>query len=138
MDLSTLNTSKYGEAGAVMHVRGPDDELLWQDEDETVPVTITLMGSDSPTYRREYHRIVGAATSLKVKGNDLKVDTKKAEVARIEVMASCTIKWDGIQFGGPDDYACTRQNAIALYTELVWLREQVSAYMSERTNYLGG
>jgi hypothetical protein len=52
-------------------------------------------------------------------------------------MVKCTTAWDGVGYGGEDEIECTPANVLMLYTELPWLRDQVSAFIDDRTNFLG-
>ena len=145
MDLKKHDTRAGGEAGADMHVRDPDDELVYQDVPkpkrgqkaaDPKPVTIRVRGSDSPTFRTVDHRVNGTST-LRVKRGGVRIDNAEAERKRIEVMAGCTISWDGIEEDGAP-LECTVKTAIRVYTAYPWLGDQVSAFMDDRTNFLGG
>ncbi len=136
MDLKQFDTRAPSEDGADMPVLGPDDEPFFKDGTDD-PVTIRLMGNDSPTFEREQHRIAKGRKGLKISRSGVKLDSRQAKLDLIQMMAACTISWDGIDYDGESPYPCTRQNAIRLYTDLPWLRDQVVAFMEDRMNFLG-
>jgi len=136
MDLSTLSTKQKSEDGVVMEVEDPRDGDPLLDEDGN-PVTITVAGSDSKAYRT-YSRKAQNKRLKNLKPGQRKIDLDAAEMEeeQLNLLVECTLDWDGIAWEGKP-LECTKPNAKMLYTELGWLRDQVDAYMADRTNFFG-
>lgn len=140
MDLNTLNTElnlgEIAERGAVLTLMDPrkeESEPLLSASGE--PVTITLLGSDSTTYERESQRAAQDRKSIKIKGRGVQIDMAKMSAERLALLAVCTKAWTFEEDGKP--YPCTPANARKLYGKHKWMRDQVSAFVEERANFLG-
>lgn len=134
MDLSKLNMSVMAERGATLELENPvDGEPLMQDDGET-PVTITLLGQDSKVWRnknREYQqKRIAAMTKKRSRTVDYTVSDEDAS----EMMAACTIGWDGIVEDG-EAVEFSADNAYDLYMKYAWIREQCDAFIGDRANF---
>lgn len=135
MDLSKYDTAKFADEGATMEVIAPDGTPA--KNDDGTPVTITVLGHDSRAYRDAANRL-SRRTSVKMKAGSLEIDRVQLEADEIEKLTACTTSWHGIGLDGVAALPCTPENVKKVYTRFAWLREQVSAFMGERANYLGG
>lgn len=131
MDLSKLDTRKACEAGALMEVFY-EGVQLFQDDEKTAPITITLRGKDADSLQ---HSLRTRADQRMESTKPVKVTIATIEAEGIESLADATSAWDGIEVDG-QLLECTRENAIAVYTRFPWLREQVEAFVNNRANFL--
>ena len=123
-DLATLDTAKVAEEGAELRVAHPTTG-------EDLGITITLIGTDSKTFRDISKS--RATASLKKKSREIDLDQNEQD--SIELLARCTKGWSGITENGKD-IPFTHENAVKLYTKYLWLREQIDRFMADRSNFL--
>ena len=123
-DLSTLDTSKVAEEGAELLVAHPTTG-------EDLGITITLIGTDSKTFRDISKS--RATASLKKKSREIDLDQNESD--SVELLAKCTKGWTGITENGKD-IPFGHENAVELYTKYLWLREQIDRFMADRSNFL--
>lgn len=131
MDLNKLDTSTKSDEGAVMELQHPDGSGPLIDEKTGEPITITLHGIDSKKFLQAAHKIASEKARRRGDGGEIRA----IETARI--LAACTKSWRHIYFGSTEELPCTYDNALMLYTERPWIREQVNVFTGDRANYLG-
>ena len=123
-DLAKLDTAKVAEEGAELHVAHPTTG-------EDLGITITLIGTDSKTFRDISKS--RATASLKKKTREIDLDQNESDA--VELLAKCTKGWAGITENGKE-VAFSHDNAVQLYTKYLWLREQIDRFMADRSNFL--
>ena len=123
-DLAKLDTAKVAEEGAELRVAHPTTG-------EDLGITITLIGTDSKTFR-DISKI-RATMALKKKTREIDLDQNEQD--SIELLARCTKGWSGITENGKD-IPFNHENAVQLYTKYLWLREQIDRFMADRSNFL--
>ena len=123
-DLATLDTAKVAEEGAELRVAHPTTG-------EDLGITITLIGTDSKTFR-DISKI-RATMALKKKTREIDLDQNEQD--SIELLARCTKGWSGITENGKD-IPFSYENAVKIYTKYLWLREQIDRFMADRSNFL--
>ncbi|MFN3858110.1 MAG: hypothetical protein ACK4RV_10190 [Caulobacter sp.] len=129
MDLAQIDTTKAANEGAVLELLGPDEAPLV--DENGAPVTITLLGKDSEVFNRETN--ARANRVLNQRGRQkITVEASRAEGVRL--LAKCTVAWAGIKVRG-EFLDCTYENALKLYTEFAFIREQVDAFIGDRSNF---
>jgi len=136
MDFSDpkLDIVSAAEQGAWMIVIGPDG----------VPMDsrIRLLGADSQAFKEAVAETVAdkAVELGNIAGNPSKEHTlKMAEFNRRATanhLAAVSAEWENIDWKGKP-MECTPENAAKLYHRLPWLSEQASAFVANRSNYLG-
>ena len=130
MDFKDLDVAAHAEEGAVLELRHPyTDEVLMGDSDGK-PMTITLLGADSPTFKR-------AVTDIQQASSKRKRHTP-AEQERnvVNALARATVGWsDNFEWDG-EPFPFTAENCRRLYTERAWVRSQVDEFMADRSNFL--
>ena len=134
MDLSTLSTKQKSEEGVVMEVEDPrtGDPLL---DDDSNAITITVAGSDSKAYRTYSRKIQNRRLkNLKPGQRKIDLDSESMEVEQLELMSKCTLAWSGVAWNGAL-LECNYANALMLFTELGWLRDQVDIFITDRANF---
>lgn len=124
VDLASLDTAALAESGAVLKLCHPvtGDEL---------GITITLVGADSPTYRKTEARLLEKYRKQQAKKRGPEDYRRDAA----ETAAACTVDWQNVQVDG-EDVPCTKENAKALYLRFPWMYEQVQAFIGDRQSYL--
>lgn len=131
-DLASLTASDYQpDVGFTVHLRGPNEALLFND-DET-PMTITVLGSDSEVAVRTRH---GQQNRRLQQGTRIKLTAEGLESDAAAYLAKLTIDWN-ITLGGQKP-PLTEAAAVQLYSnpKLSFIREQVDAAISERANFM--
>ena len=130
MDLTKLTTSEKAEIGSKMEVVHPATGV-------PTGVTITIAGVDSKTYQEAQHRIANKRMRRMNSRGSMKfaLTSEEVELESIELLARCTLGWEEVDWEG-DPLKFSLENAKMLYTELLWLREQVVAFMEDRANFL--
>ena len=123
-DLAKLDTAKVAEEGAELRVAHPTTG-------EDLGITITLIGTDSKTFRDISKS--RATASLKKKTREIDLDQNESDA--VELLAKCTKGWAGITENGKE-VVFSFDNAVQLYTKYLWLREQIDRFMADRSNFL--
>ena len=123
-DLAKLDTAKVAEEGAELRVAHPTTG-------EDLGITITLIGTDSKTFRDISKS--RATASLKKKTREIDLDQNESDA--VELLAKCTKGWAGITENGKE-VAFSYDNAVQLYTKYLWFREQIDRFMADRSNFL--
>ena len=123
-DLAKLDTAKVAEEGAELRVAHPTTG-------EDLGITITLIGTDSKTFRDISKS--RATASLKKKSREIDLDQNESE--SVELLAKCTKGWSCITESGVE-VPFSYENAVKLYTKYLWLREQIDRFMADRSNFL--
>ena len=123
-DLAKLDTAKVAEEGAELRVAHPTTG-------EDLGITITLIGTDSKTFR-DISKSRATAT-LKKKTREIDLDQNESDA--VDLLAKCTKGWNGITENGKE-VVFSYDNAVQLYTKYLWLREQIDRFMADRSNFL--
>ena len=123
-DLAKLDTAKVAEEGAELRVAHPTTG-------EDLGITITLIGTDSKTFRDISKS--RATASLKKKTREIDLDQNESDA--VDLLAKCTKGWAGITENGKE-VVFSYDNAVQLYTKYLWLREQIDRFMADRSNFL--
>lgn len=132
MDLATFNTAG-AESGSVMTVRNPITDAVLESPDGQ-PITITLAGSDSERFRKVQRANQNRRLKMQATRRGT-LTSEEIEAEAIETLAACTIAWRGVVIEG-EALECSAANARKAYKLLPWLREQVDAFVGDRSNFL--
>ena len=128
MDFSKIDLAAASKRGADCHIEHPVTRKRLYD-DEGNPVTIRVLGIDSPEFRSAMAR---ASNGISPTAGDNPLDT--AEEAAVEMLCSMIVGWNGIQWEGAP-MECTLQNKRKLLKSFRPLRAQLDAFISERANF---
>ena len=90
-DLAKLDTAKVAEEGAELRVAHPTTG-------EDLGITITLIGTDSKTFRDISKS--RATASLKKKTREIDLDQNESDA--VDLLAKCTKGWSGITENGKE------------------------------------
>jgi hypothetical protein len=98
------------------------------------PTYLLLHGKDSPAFRK----IVRAQRKRHVeelsKSRDYIPTDEQAEAEVLEVLVACTAGWENGAYKGVEEFS--PELVKTMYTEQVWLREDVDRYIGDRANFL--
>lgn len=135
-DLDPLDTVTASERGVPMIVKDLEGVPMVDKHGE--PLTITVKGPDSATYRKLTRAQVRKRLDRAAKGEKADDDAiqAEAELDAIEIMAACTVAWTGINDRSGDPIVCTAETARRLYQAYPVIREQVDAFISNRLHFL--
>lgn len=135
MDLSALSTKQLSEEGAVLELSNPKtgDPLVNSDGS---PVTVTLTGVDGLKYREFQRKIQNRRMKQIGRTGKAKLDFDAVEMEKeaLELLANCTLGWSGIEWKG-SALQFSVENAMMLYGELPWLKDQVDLFIGDRQNF---
>ena len=130
MNLSAL---KPTEAPQPMRVLDPrTGRPLGTDK---APVTVSLVGRDSQEYRDAQAHFLDKLRSDATKRRATSLTTEEADANALAILAACTKGWEGIEWDGKP-LAFSPSAAVQIYADLPWLRDQVDAFVGDRTNFL--
>ena len=161
MNLATLNTRTASKEGRWLELDHPADGgfiPIDEDNSDLGNMRILVMGRDSDEFQAIFREVTSkrleSATDSVRGGSGVRGMQKimnKAIDAMIDdpseggalVLAKCTLGWEGSAKPGclaldEDEFLeCTEENALRVYTDFAWIREQVDAFMNDRANFLG-
>ena len=134
-DLKTLSTTTLSDKGVQCFLKNPGDDAPILNDDGT-PMSITLLGQDSKAYQTLKHSMSNEKIEKAVKfGKKLKLNSEKLENDELDLLVKSTVEWDITYQGQKPD--CTPENVRLLYTQVPSIREIVSDFIVDRTNFLG-
>lgn len=128
MEISTSkDVAQREDEGNKVHLTDEAGELMYEDKK---PVTITVVGTYSKTYRR-----VQNEQRLKVlKGRRVQLTPDAVDAKANEALAACVLGWEGFTSEGKP-FPYSRDNAAALFAQAPWIREQVEEAMSDHASF---
>lgn len=128
MEISTSKSvAEREEEGTVVHLADETGTLMYEN---LKPVTITVVGTYSKTYRRVQNE--NRAKALKQRRSQLTPEQIDAKAN--EAVAGCIKGWEGFLSDGKP-FPFTRENAIALFEQAPWIREQVEEAMGDHAAF---
>lgn len=129
MDLATLDVTSAANAGATLTLRHPvtGDDL---------PMTITLAGKDSATWKEAERKYADKRLAqMQRNGKMGNITTAEVEKRGLKLLAAVTLDWTGIELD-EKPVACTKENAEHIYAKFAWIAEQVDEFVGDRSNFL--
>lgn len=105
-----------------------DTDLIGENDK---PMTITVCGSQSRQFRDARNAQIDAGSD-KPRSD---INAAHHEQTSIELIAGCTIKFNGLDLG---DGLLDAKNAAEVYENNPWLYDQVDAFMGKKANFLAG
>lgn len=124
IDLSSFAAETHAEAGAPLTLRHPKTG-------EDLAAVIWLQGEDAPAYRHVLRRQI----DRQLRDRQLEPTAADLENRLLERLAALTLRWENIAYEAMD-FPCTPENARRLFTEQLWIREQVVAFVEDRAHFL--
>lgn len=125
-DLSSFPVSQSSDAGAEVTVRHPTsgDEL---------DIKIRVVGPDSRK-AREATRAMTDNLTKEAMEHEATPDDAAYERMAAQHAAALTISWEHVEWDG-QPFPFSQENAVKLYTEHRWIREQVEQFAGKRANF---
>jgi hypothetical protein len=101
-------------------------------------VSIKVLGPDSGKYRSLSRTQIRKRLAKRAAGNTEFTDADMDETDHdaMEILAGCTVGWNGILDKAGKPIPCTPENALKLFENYPVVREQVDLFISERANFL--
>lgn len=116
-----------------LHLRDANDELMYNDEAKTLPITVNLYGPGSKQYARaqaaQNNRILD---KLKRKGKSDQTAEQRA-IESAEFLADCTESFENMEYDSLTDRAL----AIAVYSDVSigFIADQVAKHIGDWANF---
>lgn len=123
-DLSQFDCASRADAGAPLTLHHPKTGA-------ELPVVIWLQGEDAPGYRHLLRRQI----DRQLRDRQLEPSAMDLETRLLERLAALTLRWEKVTYDGAD-FPCTPENARRLYSEQLWIREQVVGFVEDRAHFL--
>lgn len=117
------------EEGRPIPVKDAAGDKMFADDGET-PVTITVKGSFSSTYRRK----ADANRDAMLKRRSTEIDGDEFEQRALDLTVACIKGWSGFT-AGDAEYPFNKNNAVALLKACPWIRAQVEAAMHDHAAF---
>ena len=121
------------EQTATLHLRDVDDELMYADDDKSMPITLKLYGPGSKEYAsaqaRQSNRLMD---KLKRKGkSDQTAEQRASENA--EFLADCTHSYENLEYGD----LTGRDMLVAIYSDqsIGFIADQVAKHINDWANF---
>ena len=104
---------------------------------EELDVKITVVGMDSEVYRKtSHHQRSRRLKSIRPNGKSSGINMEELEADGIELLAACTTGWKNMSYRG-SELPFSKENAVMVYKEQAWVREQVDEAIGDRANFSG-
>lgn len=132
-DLTQFDVKKAASTGSDMELLNPiEDEVMVQENG--APVTIRLLGADSAEFRNKQREQSNKRITQMARSRKRTLDVSLSEEDECDLLAACTVGWSGI-IVDDKEVEFSKENAYDLYMRFPWIREQVNAYMGDRSNF---
>jgi hypothetical protein len=132
---------------ADLELLAPDGSPLRVETGETngagkpvvAPITIRLLRLDSKEAQVKVNKTRDQRLKLAGRTGKIKLSSAQLDEEAIDLAVFCTRGWTNLQLSDDSEYACSAENARALYTnpEFSWVYSQVSDFINEAGNFVG-
>lgn len=141
MDFSELDTAPAANAGIILHLvhPGTGEPLFHGEGEQKVPITMTLLGIDSPDYIRVQQSIADRRLQdLTSRKKGPKITSTQLESDTVEQYVTIVKSWSGIAVKGKL-LPCSTEEKRAFFsnTGWRWVRDQIDEVIGDRSRYLG-
>jgi hypothetical protein len=127
-DLDTApDISELEEQGAVVHIRNAKGEKMY---DAGQPVTMTVRGSYSKTYRR----LSTAQRDQLLRQRRSTLTAEQLDKNDVALVAACVTDWQGFKASGAP-IPFSKEAVIKVFTRFPYVLEQIKEEMSARENF---
>lgn len=128
MEISTSKSvAEREEEGTTIHLLDEKGDYLFEAD---APVTITVVG----TYSKTYRRVQNEQRAKNLKGRRAPLTPEQIDARGTEGLAACVLGWQGFTSDGKP-FPYSRDNAIALFQAAPWIREQVEEAMGDHAAF---
>ena len=125
MDLKPLDTKTAANEGRWCTIYHPITN-------EPLDIQIKLAGADSDIYKKAINKQV----EKKLKKGTVNRTLEQEEKEEIEILTACTLDWKNVEYEGRA-LECKPESIKFIYSQFIWLREQVDNFINDRKNYIG-
>lgn len=148
MDLGKLDSISAANQGFEIQLYHPGSK-------EDLGIFITVLGKDSDAHRKLFQAQQRRRVEKMTKGGGVRIAGGLApevlEQEANDLLAVCTKSWRTSEADKDDpklehvkpvlllngeELACTRENAVRVYREYPWIKEQVDDAVNDRANFL--
>lgn len=98
---------------------------------ELTDMKFWIAGPDSDTQRRA--RIGMMDELAEAAGTDGKVSSEAREVARLNCLAKCVLRWEILEGGRPLPFS--QKNVVRVFRAGAWIQAQVDGFAGDRTQF---
>lgn len=134
-DIAKFDTRTRSESGAAMQVRHPSTGAPFLDPDSHQPLTITLLGRNSDTFRR-VQREITQRDADRAAASVVKTD-EDFERERFDILVACTVGWSFDQLEGqPFPHGPDTVRKLWGDNRWPWLRTQAMNFVLAEGNFL--
>lgn len=124
---NSKSVAEREDEGTVVHIADAVGEKMFYGEgDEKKPVTITVAGTYSATYRRA----TDAQRERMMKQRRAALTGEQLAKQQLALVASCVLAWGGF-VNNDKPFPATKENAMLLFDQAPWIREQVEEAMND-------
>lgn len=127
-DLSNLDVTAKAADGATYTVLHPADDTELMGGDNK-PMTIHLLGADSPAFKKAVQQIINATGTRK------KLSADEQERNAVNALVKATVGWSDNWVWDGKPFLYSVENCRKLYTQRAWIRSQVDEFIAERSNF---
>lgn len=134
-DLSTLDTKKAAEDGAIINLENPFTKQPLVD-DEKKSYYIKILGADSGKISDRLRDIADRRLEYIQRTRKIMTESEIARQEDIETLAAATLDWYLPAIDG-ETWDCSEVNAAKLYSDkrFPWLREQLEKVIGDRSRF---
>jgi hypothetical protein len=134
-DLSTLDTKTAAENGIVVELENPFEPEKPFVDDDGVPYSITILGSDAGKVRNKSRKQLSRFLTAMRKNKD--ADAEEGEQENIDRLATATLEWHLPALDGETLPAPTEHSARKLYSDprFPWIVEQLTKAIGDRARF---
>lgn len=100
-------------------------------------IEIELASPDSSKYRAKSLEVMNKQLERNLKAKNKTATVEQLENNGNEVLAGATISWSGLGENGKE-LPCTYENALHVYSEYKFIKEQVDEFLGDRKNFFKG
>lgn len=129
-DLSTLDSVAAANDGASLELKHPGTHA-------PLGIFIRLAGRDSDKFKEADFRARNQRLDLAQKGVKMNRTAEEIDAEVLDMLAACTLGWDGLVENGKE-VEFSKAKAKHIYVKYPWIREQVDAFISDRSNFFIG
>lgn len=133
LDLASFDLETEADRGGTMELLAPrSDKASGMQAGQPLGITLTVLGEDSPTFRRNLREMIDEVNADLVSQPKEPDTIQKMTLART---AACSVTgWEGVVFNGKK-LEFSREAAVTLFFERPWIARQVESFRVRPGNF---
>jgi hypothetical protein len=131
IELSALDTRAGANAGFWLKLRDPV-------KGKPLPARLKLLGMDSDRYRAKSHELQRRRQEELAQDPKARLTPDEIEARSMEIVAACTVGWEGLKHKGEALAFKDEASALELYRGWPWIFDQAQLAVLDRANFLPG